>query len=80
MDFETKRELLKWTDSYWDLLPAEMKEIILKYKESQELIDRRESASNRALCRQIECTSCCDKGGKWAMFSVNLYIVILVWL
>ena len=53
MDLETKRELLKWTDSYWDLLPSEIKDLILKYRESQEFIDRRESASNRALCRQI---------------------------
>ena len=53
MDLETKRDLLKWTDSYWDMLPTEMKDLILEYKESQEFIDRRESASNRALCRQI---------------------------
>ena len=53
MDLEIKMELLKWTDSYWDMLPAEIKEIILKYMESQEFIDRRESASNRALCKQI---------------------------
>ena len=53
MDLEIKMELLKWTDSYWDMLPAEIKEIILKYTESQEFIDRRESASNRALCKQI---------------------------
>ena len=54
MDHETKMELLKWTDSYWDMLPPELKEIILKYKESQEFIERRESVSNRALCRQIQ--------------------------
>ena len=36
-----------------DLVSSEIKEIILKYKESQEFIDRRESASNRALCKQI---------------------------
>ena len=53
MELETKRELLKWTDSYWDLLPYKIKDFILEYKESQEFIDRRESASNRALCRQI---------------------------
>ena len=35
------------------MFPAEIKEIILKYTESQEFIDRRESASNRALCKQI---------------------------
>ena len=53
MDLETKRDLLKWTDSYWDMLPTEMKDLILEYRESQEFIDRRESVSNRALCRQI---------------------------
>ena len=53
MDLETKVELLKLTDSYWTLLPPEIKEIILKHKESQEVIDRCQSASNRALCKQI---------------------------
>ena len=53
MDLETKRELLKWTDSYWDLLPSEIKDLILEYKESQELIEWRESIWNRNLCRQI---------------------------
>ena len=53
MDLETKMQLLKLTDSYWDMLPVEIKEIILKYKESEELIERRESVSNRALCKQI---------------------------
>ena len=41
-------------ESYWDLLPPEIKEYILTFKESQELIDRRESVSNRALCNEIE--------------------------
>ena len=53
MDLETKRDLLKWTDSYWDLLPPEVKDLILEYKESQELIEWREGALSRALCRQI---------------------------
>ena len=53
MDLETKMELLKWTNSYWDMLPPELKEIIFEYKESQELIEWRESALSRALCKQI---------------------------
>ena len=53
MDLETKMKLLKWTDSYWDMLPPEVKDLILEYKESQELIEWREGASSRALCRQI---------------------------
>ena len=49
MDIKTKMMLLKYTDSYWMLLPPEMKEIILKYKESQELIAWRESFASRRM-------------------------------
>ena len=54
MDLKTKMQLLKLTECYWTLLPPEIKEIILEYKESQEFIERRESASNHALCKQIK--------------------------
>ena len=54
MDEKTKLMLMKHTDSYWNLLPTEIKEVILNYKERQELIDWRESETSRALCRQIE--------------------------
>ena len=50
---ETKLDLMKCTDSYWMLLPEEIKDMILKYKESQELIEWRESFVSRALCEQI---------------------------
>ena len=53
MDVKTKLALLKQTDSYWDLLPEEIKEVILMYRESQELIEWRESRRSRALCEQI---------------------------
>ena len=53
MDLETKLQLLKLTDSYWSIFLEEIKELILKYRESQDLIERCESASNRALCKQI---------------------------
>ena len=53
MHLETKLELMKRTDSYWTLLPYELREIILQYKESQELIEWRESEVSRALCREI---------------------------
>lgn len=54
MHVQTKLDLMKYTDSYWDLLPPELKELILKYKESQELIEWRERRINRRLCEQIE--------------------------
>ena len=43
MDVKTKLTLMKHTDSYWTLLPPEVKELILTYKESQERIEWRES-------------------------------------
>ena len=51
---ETKLDLMKHADSYWTLLPDEIKELILNYRERQELIEWRESEVSRALCRQIE--------------------------
>ena len=54
MDIKKKMMLLKYTDSYWTLLPLEIKEMILKYKESHELIERRERNLHRALCEEIE--------------------------
>ena len=53
MHLETKLHLMKYTDSYWTLLPVIVKELILQYKTSQELIEWRESEGNRALCVQI---------------------------
>ena len=35
------------------LLPEEIKELILKYKESEELIEWHESEMSRTLCEQI---------------------------
>ena len=53
MHLQTKLELMKHTDSYWMILPPAIRELILKYKESQELIEWRESDVSRALCQQI---------------------------
>ena len=54
MDLEKKLELLNVVESYWDILPPEIKEMILKYKESQELIEWRESFYSLRVRRQIE--------------------------
>ena len=54
MNLEAKLGLMKHTDSYWTLLPPEIKEMILKYKESQELIEWRESFRNRVLRLHLE--------------------------
>ena len=53
MDLETKLDLMNHTDNYWDLLPSEIQEIILMYRERQTLIEWRESETSRALGKQI---------------------------
>ena len=64
MELETKRDLLKWTDSYWDMLPTEMKDLILEYRESQELLIDVKVPRIVLYVDKSECTNCCDKGGK----------------
>ena len=39
--------------SYWDWLPPEIQEHVLKIRDSQALIERRESLLNRKLCDEI---------------------------
>ena len=50
MDLKKKLKLSNVVESYCDMLPPEIKEI----KESQELIEWRESFVSRKLCLQIE--------------------------
>ena len=69
MDIETKLQLLKLTDSYWTILPEEIKGLILMYRESQGFIERRESASNRTLCKQIRMYG--DLRQKWQIGHVE---------
>ena len=52
MDVKTKLMLLNHTDSYWTLL-FEVKELILQYRDSQALIEHRESVVSRKLRKQI---------------------------
>ena len=39
--------------SYWDWLPLEMQVYVLRLRDGQALIDRRESPASRALCDEI---------------------------
>ena len=39
--------------SYWDWLPLEMQEYVLKIRDTQALTERRESRLNRQLCYEI---------------------------
>ena len=53
MDVEIKLKMLDIVESYWDILPPEIKDLILEYKESQELIEWRESSASQSMCLQI---------------------------
>ena len=39
--------------SHWDWLPSEMQEYVFKIRDSQALIERRESEVNHKLCEEI---------------------------
>ena len=45
--------LMKRYVSYWDLLPEQIQVLILKYKDSQALVYKRQSAASKSMCRQI---------------------------
>ena len=53
MNVRNKLKLTRVFESYWDMLPPELQEMILKFKQSQELIEWRESPDCRELCHDI---------------------------
>ena len=53
MNVRNKLKLTRVFESYWDMLPPELQEMILKFKQSQELIEWRESPDSRELCHDI---------------------------
>ena len=53
MDVETKMKLLHVTDSYWDLLPSEVRKLILLMKRTQEQIDEEKKRVMEKLGKEI---------------------------
>ena len=53
MNHEKKRELLKVTDTYWDILPEEIQIYIHKFKVYQEYLDEQRAKQHRQLCAEI---------------------------
>ena len=47
-------ELLNVVESYWDLLPPEIQQLILEYRDSQKLIEWRERHLSRRMCWEIK--------------------------
>ena len=54
MNHEKKRELLKVTDSYWDILPEDIQIYIHKLKVRQEYLDEQRAKQHKRLCVEIE--------------------------
>ena len=53
MNVRKKMKLAHVFESYWDMLPPEIKEMILEYKESQESIDEVKKERMKDLCDEI---------------------------
>ena len=53
MDVKKKMKLMFIMESYWDMLPPEIHEIILAYKRCQEWIDEERKDRMRDLCNDI---------------------------
>ena len=54
MDVKTKLELSYVMESYWDMLPNEIKEYIIHFKISQQKIDEDNKERMRSLCEEIK--------------------------
>ena len=54
MDVNKKIKLMNVMESYWDMLPPEVHEIIMMYKRSQEWIDEEKKERMRDLCNEIK--------------------------
>ena len=53
MNVETKVKLMNVMESYWDMLPPELSEIILTYKRNQEYFDEEKKKRMGELGKEI---------------------------
>ena len=59
-------------ESYWDMLPPEIKEMILQYKESQEAIDEERKERMREVCDEIVMYK--ELKDKWALGHIRCVV------
>ena len=53
MDVKTKIEMMNVMESYWDMLPPEVHELILMLKRNQEMFDQEKERRMRELGKEI---------------------------
>ena len=64
MNVETKMKLMNVMESYWDMLPPEIHEIILMLKRNQELLDQEKEKRMKELRKEIKLYK--ELKDKWA--------------
>ena len=72
MSVRKKMKLTHSFESYWDMLPPEIKEMILQYKESQEAIDEERKERMREVCDDIVMYGRVKE--KWGIGHVKCYV------
>ena len=72
MDVKTKIKLMHVMDSYWNMLPPELHELILLYKRNQEMIDQEKERIMRELSKEI--VSYKELKEKWALGHVKCIV------
>ena len=73
MNHEKKRELLKVTDSYWDILPEEIQIYIHKFKVRQEYLDEQRAKQHKQLCVEIEQYG--QLKNKWGLRGIKIELI-----
>ena len=71
MDVKKKMKLMFIMESYWDMLPPEIHELILAYKRSQEWIDEERKDRMMDLCNEI--VKYGELRIKWGIGHVKMY-------
>ena len=72
MDVNRKMKLMNVMDSYWDMLPPEMHELILTYKRNQELLDQEKEKRMKELSKEIVLYK--ELRDKWALGHVRCVV------
>ena len=72
MDVKTKIKLMNVMESYWDVLPPEIHEMILLLKRNQEHFDEEKKRKMKALSKEIELYE--ELKEKWALGHIRCVV------
>ena len=72
MDVKTKIKLMNVMESYWDVLPPEIHEMILLLKRNQEHLDEEKKRKMKALSKEIKLYK--ELKEKWALGHIRCVV------